>query len=111
VANKCDVSDADRKVTYDQGKAMADQFGVSFFEVSAKENKNIAETFDYMARTIKTQILSDEVPIQTRSFTYSKPLVTGEKAKKKNCCWIEHYICLCIVLDHAIVVLDVYSFF
>lgn len=86
VGNKCDVSDADRKVTYEQGKAMADQFGVSFFEVSAKENKNITETFDFMARTIKTQILSDEIPIQPRTFTYSKPLVSGEKAKKKGCC-------------------------
>lgn len=65
---------------------MADQFGVSFFEVSAKENKNITETFDFMARTIKTQILSDEIPIQPRTFTYSKPLVSGEKAKKKGCC-------------------------
>ena len=87
VGNKSDVVDADRKVSYGEGKALAEQFGVTFFEVSAKENKNIAETFDYMARTIKTQILSDEIPIQTRSFTYSKPLVGGDKAKKKNCCW------------------------
>lgn len=66
---------------------MADQFGVQFFEVSAKMNTNIAETFNHMARTIKTQILNDQVPIQTKSFTYSKPLVSGgEKAKKKGCC-------------------------
>ncbi len=34
VGNKCDLPD--RKVSYDQGKQLATNFGVEFFEVSAK---------------------------------------------------------------------------
>lgn len=37
---------------------MAEQFGVEFFEVSAKDNKNIAEMFHYMAQQIKNKILT-----------------------------------------------------
>ena len=33
VGNKCDLPD--RKVSYDQGKQLATNFGVEFFEVSA----------------------------------------------------------------------------
>lgn len=48
VGNKSDISD--RQVSYDEGKKMADSFGISFFEVSAKNNSNISETFVYMAK-------------------------------------------------------------
>lgn len=65
---------------------MAEKFGVEYFEVSAKENLNIADTFGHLAKAIKNQVLCSEVPIQTRSFTYIKPTVPKEKAKKKGCC-------------------------
>ena len=31
IGNKCDIADQDRKVSYDQGKQMAQSFGVEFF--------------------------------------------------------------------------------
>lgn len=48
IGNKSDCSD--RQISYDQGKKMADSFGVNFFEVSAKNNTNITQTFTYMAK-------------------------------------------------------------
>ena len=56
IANKCD-SAADRQVTYEEGKKLAESFGVDFFEVSAKNNINITETFHFMAREIKEKVL------------------------------------------------------
>lgn len=40
VGNKCDSPE--RKVSYEEGKRMAEQFGIEYFEVSAKDNINIA---------------------------------------------------------------------
>ena len=48
IGNKSDCDD--RKVTYDEGKLMAQTLGVNFFEVSAKENINIQDTFLFMAK-------------------------------------------------------------
>ncbi len=37
VGNKCDVSADKRKVTYEEGVALANEFGIPFLETSAKE--------------------------------------------------------------------------
>jgi hypothetical protein len=55
--------------------------------VSAKENTNVEQMFGYLARTIKDQVLSAEVPIQPRAFSYAKPLNAKEPAKRgRGCC-------------------------
>ena len=59
IANKCDCN-TDRQVTYEEGKKLADSFGVDFFEVSAKNNTNITETFHFMAREIKEKVLTGD---------------------------------------------------
>jgi len=48
IGNKSDCTD--RQISYEEGKKMADSFGVNFFEVSAKNGTNIADTFTYMAK-------------------------------------------------------------
>ena len=35
VANKCDVEDEEKQVSFDTGKKLADELGIDFFEVSA----------------------------------------------------------------------------
>ena len=44
VGNKSDLEE-DRQVTTEDGQKFAEEFGMEFFEVSAKENKNIDEVF------------------------------------------------------------------
>ena len=56
IGNKCDL--VDRKVTFDEAKALADHFGVDYYEVSARDNKNISEMFQSLAIEIKNKILS-----------------------------------------------------
>lgn len=48
IGNKCDVSE--RQVTEEEGKKMAQEMGIEFFEVSAKEDVNIKETFNFLAK-------------------------------------------------------------
>ena len=44
VGNKCDL-DSKRQVSFDNGKELADKYGIKFMETSAKETTNIDELF------------------------------------------------------------------
>ena len=43
MGNKCDMDESKRKVPYSKGQALADEFGIRFFETSAKTNNNVDE--------------------------------------------------------------------
>jgi hypothetical protein len=43
VGNKSDMADEKRAVPYAKGQALADEYGIKFFETSAKENLNVEE--------------------------------------------------------------------
>lgn len=51
VGNKSDM-EAERIVTYERGKQLADQLGLEFFETSAKENINVQDVFDRLVDII-----------------------------------------------------------
>jgi Ras-related protein Rab-8A len=53
VATKCDKPD--KKITKEQGQALADEYDMMFFETSAKSNLNVNETFMTMATQIKNK--------------------------------------------------------
>lgn len=43
VGNKCDMDESKRVVPYSKGQALADEFGIPFFETSAKANIRVDE--------------------------------------------------------------------
>lgn len=51
VANKTDL-EKERKVSEEKGKEIAKKNNVSFFEVSAKDNKNVEDIFRVMVKNI-----------------------------------------------------------
>jgi Ras-related protein Rap-1A/Ras-related protein Rap-1B len=68
VGNKCDLED-DRVVQKDQGTKLADQWGCSFFETSARKKINVDEVFFDLVRQINR----------------SMPEKDKNKDKKKKC--------------------------
>jgi Ras-related protein Rab-8A len=56
--NKSDL-DNDRVVTYDEGKALAEEYGVQFFETSALTGNNVEAMFVALATTIKHKRIDD----------------------------------------------------
>jgi len=52
IGNKCDVDPSERKISPEQGKALASEYGIKFFETSAKMNTNVDESFMSIAKDI-----------------------------------------------------------
>mmetsp|Transcript_13791 Transcript_13791/g.18416 ORF Transcript_13791/g.18416 Transcript_13791/m.18416 type:complete len:217 (+) Transcript_13791:143-793(+) len=61
VGNKCDhIYDTQRAVSKEEGEQLAKQYGVSFFETSAKENLNVDECYTAIARETKDALIALE---------------------------------------------------
>jgi GTPase SAR1 family protein len=56
--NKCDL-DNDRVVQYDEGKQLADEYGVQFFETSALTGHHVEPMFTALATTIKRKRIDE----------------------------------------------------
>lgn len=56
VGNKCDLTN--RVVSYDTGKAFADEMGIPFMETSAKDATNVEAAFMAMSADIKNRMAS-----------------------------------------------------
>jgi GTPase SAR1 family protein len=56
IGNKCDWEDK-RVVSTEQGQQLADELGIPFLEVSAKNNINIDKAFYSLAADIKKRII------------------------------------------------------
>lgn len=76
IANKCDRPD--RKVSTEQGQALAQQLGLHFLETSSKSNINVQETFQYIAKTVKDSKATPQ--------TDATGLRLGQQRKKEGCC-------------------------
>ena len=79
VGNKCDKPD--RQVTEEEGKNLANDYKMAFFEASAKNNLNINEIFNFLT----TEILkSNEGKTQTQGEKLKKG--GDSKQNKSGCC-------------------------
>ncbi|KAI3738408.1 hypothetical protein L2E82_28438 [Cichorium intybus] len=53
VGNKADMDESKRTVPTSKGQALADEYGIKFFETSARTNLNVEELFFFIAREVK----------------------------------------------------------
>jgi len=87
VGNKCDL-EANRQVTYEEGKAYADQLGIKFIETSAKNSVNVDNAFFTMANEIKSRVQKVETPTPNPDHREAKKLGAGVAVKNTSggCC-------------------------
>ncbi|XP_010768764.1 ras-related protein Rab-3A-like [Notothenia coriiceps] len=70
VGNKCDMED-ERVVAAERGRQLSEQLGFEYFEVSAKDNINVKQTFERLVDIICERM--------SESLDNNDPSVTGNK--------------------------------
>ena len=77
IGNKADLP---RQVPKDEAQALADKFGVRYYETSAKENENVSKAFEDLAEIAFRRVISTPQKNET------KKLEKVEGDTKKGCC-------------------------
>ncbi|KAH7297212.1 hypothetical protein KP509_26G059100 [Ceratopteris richardii] len=91
IGNKADMDPSKRAVTTAEGQALADEFGLKFFETSAKTNLNVENAFYTIARDIRKRLVeNDSKPVVFPSIKLNKAdaskVATSSVAYKSSCC-------------------------
>ena len=84
IGNKSDL-ESERKVTYEQGKEFAAQYGMKFIETSAKESKNVQEAFVTMTKEIISQS-NDKKIVKKEDNVVITDKSRGQNIKTGGCC-------------------------
>ena len=80
VGNKCDEKD-ERVIFEKEARAFAAEHKMPYLEVSAKENTNIDETFDYLIKKVVSKLPEPTLPQPIQGAATQK----DENGKKKRC--------------------------
>ena len=85
VGNKCDMENA-RKVTIEQGKDFAAQYGMKFFETSAKDSTNVSDAFLLMTKEIMKNTGKKPTNSNQNNISLPKPKPGDNLKVKQGCC-------------------------
>ncbi|XP_048503621.1 ras-related protein RAB1BV isoform X2 [Beta vulgaris subsp. vulgaris] len=87
VGNKADMDESKRAVPTAKGQALADEYGIKFFETSAKTNLNVEEVFFSIARDIKQRLADSDTRQEAQPSITIKPAdQSGNQAAAKSAC-------------------------
>ncbi|XP_027069835.2 ras-related protein RABE1a-like [Coffea arabica] len=89
VGNKADMDESKRAVPTSRGQALANEYGVKFFETSAKTNHNVNEVFFSIARDIKKRLAESEIRAEPPTIKIKKPdpvKISTAEPQKSACC-------------------------
>jgi Ras-related protein Rab-1A len=86
VGNKTDLYNS-REVSYDEGQRYADEYSMSFIEVSAKSNSFISDAFAEMAVKLKDKLLTGGILASEKlKIAPGMNIETMGQKNKKSCC-------------------------
>lgn len=83
------MDESKRAVPTSKGQALADEYGIKFFETSAKTNMNVEEVFFSIARDIKQRLAESDSKAEPQSIRINQPDQAAggaQTAQKSACC-------------------------
>ena len=84
IGNKCDLEEK-REIQKDEGEAFAMRNGMQFIETSAKNNTNVSEAFEALAKImVESSNKRNAIKIEKKTIKVEKG--ADLNVKKKNCC-------------------------
>jgi len=89
IGNKCDVNPSQIVISEEEGQKLADEYGIKFFQTSAKMNLNVVNAFEGIASAVKTRLMKDGGPAAPSRGNKRGIDVTTDNSKtggKKGCC-------------------------
>ncbi len=83
IGNKCDL-DEQRQITVDEGEAFAARNGMKFIETSAKNNTNVNEAFEALAKImVESSNKKNVIKVEKKTIKVDKG---ADLNAKKKCC-------------------------
>ncbi|GMN33569.1 hypothetical protein TIFTF001_046713 [Ficus carica] len=89
VGNKADMDESKRAVPTSKGQALADEYGIKFFETSAKTNLNVEQVFFSIARDIKQRLADTDSKAEPTTIKINQPdqgAGSSLAVQKSACC-------------------------
>ncbi|KAG8061522.1 hypothetical protein GUJ93_ZPchr0003g16864 [Zizania palustris] len=86
VGNKADMDESKRAVPTSKGQALADEYGIKFFETSAKTNLNVEQVFFSIARDIKQRLSETDSKPEDRTIKIKPEGEADAAAAQKSAC-------------------------
>ncbi|CAN6929924.1 unnamed protein product [Brassica oleracea var. botrytis] len=90
VGNKADMDESKRAVPTSKGQALADEYGIKFFETSAKTNLNVEEVFFSIGKDIKQRLADTDARAEPHTITINQSdqgaAGTSQATQKSACC-------------------------
>jgi Ras-related protein Rab-8A len=86
IGNKADMDESKRAVPTAKGQALADEYGIKFFETSAKTNLNVEQVFFSIARDIKTRLAETDSKPEDKTIKINKTEGADAPAASGSAC-------------------------
>ncbi|KAM3376228.1 hypothetical protein P3S68_014943 [Capsicum galapagoense] len=89
VGNKADMDESKRAVPTSKGQALADEYGIKYFETSAKTNLNVEQVFRSIAKDIKQRLSETDSKAEPSTIKINQPDTgagAGQPGQKSACC-------------------------
>ncbi|MBA0696996.1 hypothetical protein Goari_003509, partial [Gossypium aridum] len=83
------MDESKRAVPTSKGQALADEYGIKFFETSAKTNLNVEEVFFSIARDIKQRLTESDNKAEPTALKINQQDAAAsvdQAAQKSGCC-------------------------